>query len=323
MDRGASQKLEEDHEKGQGKPKKPQGLDAKKSSSDLSCLEQELNDIHNKDATPEVTTNQDFDISTPSDFESSTSDKKRHLPRWTPEEDANLSKGYQKYGFQWTAISKDPNMNLGHRTGPQLRDRFRLKYPVHYQASVPLPLPDAAKRTRRRKSDNDPKPSRTKPKPQGSHRQELTWILRDSSEPPQNTASKAPRSRRSDAAKKIIPSSRCNSFPTKYLQSEHDTPPRIQESRFSDVDQPSAPQSTPPASITTGDRSRQTSPEADETRNMNIDDLLNDDSETNSRLPPFKFPFDNDWSNEAISDSVTLAPLLWEDMASRPLFGLE
>lgn len=58
--------------------------------------------------------------------------KRRPKRAWTEREDADLATGYQKHGYQWTAISKDITLNLAHRTGPQVRDRFRLKYPELY-----------------------------------------------------------------------------------------------------------------------------------------------------------------------------------------------
>ena len=286
---------------------------------------------------------QPFNISTPLDFEGQLSGsgqqkrsalnvvdtKKQHLPRWTIAEDASLSKGYEKYGFQWTAITKDPEMGLGHRTGPQLRDRFRLKYALHYRASIPLPLPEDAKRARQRESSVGLKPSKSAPKTSGNHRQELTWILRDSSEPPRQVKPHSSLEKVVGGQDKIGPhKNRRNSFPFKYLQDEHDLAQEHGEKAV-DVEAVYGSQSTPSSSLTPGNHSRQSSmdadADADETRNLNIDELLNSESEQHSRLPPFKFPFDNDWGSETINEnqSVTLPPLLWDDMASRPLFDLE
>jgi len=47
---------------------------------------------------------------------------------------------------------------------------------------------------------------------------------------------------------------------------------------------------------------------------FNIMGLLNDDEEDN-RLSSFRY---DDWD-----ENVTLPPLLWEDMATRPMFDLE
>lgn len=51
---------------------------------------------------------------------------------WTKTEDAGLDKGYKKYGFCWTAIVQDPELSLSQRTGPQVRDRFRTRFPELY-----------------------------------------------------------------------------------------------------------------------------------------------------------------------------------------------
>ncbi|KAI4165168.1 MAG: hypothetical protein LQ342_001036 [Letrouitia transgressa] len=59
--------------------------------------------------------------------------KKRHPKQhWTKEEDASLIKGYQQHGFAWTRIAKNPSFKLQNKTGPQIRDRFRLKFPELY-----------------------------------------------------------------------------------------------------------------------------------------------------------------------------------------------
>ena len=353
IDRHASQKPDDEQVSNKDKALITQIPTPSESPGGAIRQDLQTSDRRPKSTKTEISQNQDFNISTPLDFQeqhskskqgkigsvAGSAERKQHLPRWTAGEDANLSKGYQIYGFQWTAITKDPTLNLGHRTGPQVRDRFRLKFPVQYNASVPLPLPpDAPEKSRRQSSDHGSNIIRPTSKIQGNHRQELTWILRDSSEPPQFKGSGVLLAHEPDEKDKFEPPSRRNSFPAKYLQDDHNKPVQLQGQKLSGADQRTVTsQSTPPASLTTGDRSRQTSMEMeiDETRHMNIEskngskpwlvnDLLNEDeSEQHSRLPPFKFPFDNDWSNETISDSVTLPPLLWEDMASRPLFDLE
>ena len=51
---------------------------------------------------------------------------------WTAEEDVELEKGFQKYGFQWHLIVKDPDLKFEGRSGGQIRDRFRLRFPELY-----------------------------------------------------------------------------------------------------------------------------------------------------------------------------------------------
>ncbi|KAL8679206.1 MAG: hypothetical protein Q9186_004503 [Xanthomendoza sp. 1 TL-2023] len=66
--------------------------------------------------------------------------KPKHL--WSEEEDESLVKGYQKYGFSWKDIAIDPTLALGNRTGNQIRDRFRKRFPELY-GEAPPPLKDS------------------------------------------------------------------------------------------------------------------------------------------------------------------------------------
>lgn len=57
---------------------------------------------------------------------------------WTAEEDVALVNGYRQYGFQWCQMVKDTSLKFVDRTGPQVRDRFRQKFPELYaQQSAP------------------------------------------------------------------------------------------------------------------------------------------------------------------------------------------
>jgi hypothetical protein len=278
---------------------------------------------------------QTFDVYTPKDVKNllnvtpkrkgSSAERKQQLPRWTDGEDANLSKGYQKYGFQWTTIAKDPEIGLSHRTGSQIRDRFRLKYPLHYQASVPLPLPETTPNSIRKRPVSQEEIETDLAKDILPPRRDLSWLLHDTDTihtgklSNQSTPDKDGQTSISRIHNEILkPNGRliddnedydCTvGGPVVQKQTEVKTGVYIH--------------STPPASLTTGEHSRQTSVDADETRNMNIDDLLNEDTEHPGQLPPFKYPFDHDWATDGLDDSVTLPPLLWEDMTSRPLFDL-
>lgn len=73
-----------------------------------------------------------------------TSKKEPQQPRrkpkhpWSAEEDEGLVKGYQQYGFCWKDIANDQSLPLGDRSGPQIRDRFRKRFPELYgEAPVP------------------------------------------------------------------------------------------------------------------------------------------------------------------------------------------
>lgn len=49
-----------------------------------------------------------------------------------------LVNGYQQYGFQWCQMVKDTSLKFVDRTGPQVRDRFRQRFPELYaQQSAP------------------------------------------------------------------------------------------------------------------------------------------------------------------------------------------
>ena len=51
---------------------------------------------------------------------------------WTEEEDAELDKGFRRYGYQWNLMVKDPDLHFDKRSGGQIRDRFRLRFPEVY-----------------------------------------------------------------------------------------------------------------------------------------------------------------------------------------------
>lgn len=55
--------------------------------------------------------------------------RKRH---WTEAEDAELDKGFRIHGFQWNLMVKDTDLHFVGRSGGQIRDRFRLRFPELY-----------------------------------------------------------------------------------------------------------------------------------------------------------------------------------------------
>ena len=60
---------------------------------------------------------------------------------WTEQEDFELDKGFQLYGFQWHLMLKDPALNFDQRTCGQIRDRFRLRFPHMYNHEDPKASP--------------------------------------------------------------------------------------------------------------------------------------------------------------------------------------
>ena len=186
-------------------------------------------------------------------------------------EDEYLAEGYRKHGFQWTLIAKDPDLILSHRTGPQIRDRFRLKYRELYLSDIALPPP--------------PLPEDTKLKVTP-----VNLVHQDSSV--------------SQISHKIsVTQDVAFPLPAEGL----DLGESSDEEESSDNSE-------------NEERSRHSSVAADESeaRHLGILGLLNDEEEEVSKLPSFKYTYD-DWEG----DSLTLPPLLWEEMATRPIFDLE
>ncbi|KAL8997011.1 MAG: hypothetical protein Q9169_003601 [Polycauliona sp. 2 TL-2023] len=67
--------------------------------------------------------------------------KRKPKHAWSAQEDESLVKGYEKHGFSWKLIAGDSMLALGNRTGTQIRDRFRKRFPELYGES-PAPLKD-------------------------------------------------------------------------------------------------------------------------------------------------------------------------------------
>lgn len=73
--------------------------------------------------------------------------RKRALKRaWTEAEDDELEEGFRRYGYQWNLIAKDESLQFNNRSGSQVRDRFRLRYPQLYAQQSSAPLPPMAQR---------------------------------------------------------------------------------------------------------------------------------------------------------------------------------
>ncbi|MCJ1404203.1 hypothetical protein MMC11_007428 [Xylographa trunciseda] len=241
-------------------------------------------------------------------------------PRWTKDEDDNLIKGHKKYGFSWTAITKDPEMNLSHRLGAQVRDRFRLKFSELYQAATPSTGKEKVKRQPRHKSTKDipivgnsldtaPSVRTSKLHKTGSHVDALEGRKSSRAKPRHTPLSPKPYTLSAGTETAIgVLEHHCGQ------DSRHDSVRDI----ISELQE--QPQGVFSEILNYSDeRSRQSSVTAEDARHLGILGLLNDEEEEDvSRLPPFKYPYE-DWGE----DSVTLPPLLWEDMAARPMFDLE
>ena len=199
--------------------------------------------------------------------------KRKPKNHWTEEEDGYLAEGYHKYGFQWTLITKDPALRLSHRTGPQVRDRFRLKYPGIYSSTMPVPLLEEP--------------------PVSSTQNALTSPCQQDSVtgPPLLGATLSLQTLTSDTYE--------SSSDNEDQLFDSDTSSRNTESRQTTV-----------------------APDEVEGRHLGIEGLLNEEDEEGpeeGKLPSFKYTYD-DWEGDS---SMTLPPLLWEHMATRPIFELD
>lgn len=198
---------------------------------------------------------------------------------WTVEEDVALVNGYRQYGFQWCQMVKDTSLKFVDRTGPQVRDRFRQKFPELYaQQSAPAIDP-------RSYSNGKPKlaSERLAPVPPaiGS---KLPKNLCEETELGSNSY-KALRSQEPIAAGLSISSA------------------TVTTASYAIMD------------LLNGKEEEEEEEERDERRNMAGSSSYLDDEE-NPHLGSLRYQF---------QDDLTLPPmqLLWEDMATKPIFEIE
>ena len=193
---------------------------------------------------------------------------------WTRAEDLDLVKGHQKHGFSWTNIVKDSELNLKHKTGPQARDRFRIKFPAIYEQNPPESIRDKKLEVKRQKE---------------RERRERTVKAGD----PRDI-----RDRHEDRARRNVTelTDLAEDFDKGHLG------PPGQREKGEDLgrkdDQVSAGR---PSTSAAGA--------------YNIMGLLNTEVEDDRPSSPLRL---DDWD-----ENVTLPPLLWEEMATRPMFDLE
>lgn len=189
--------------------------------------------------------------------------KRARRTPWSKEEDDALREGYRQYGFQWTAIAKDPSLGLVNRSGNQVRDRFRLKYAHLYGGQSAKCQTDSgvASTTMEGNPGSDSQSAKAK--------ETLKTMVNDD-----------------DGDQVSIDGS------------------GSEGSSDEDDHEPLSPKRS-----TGGTRASAAAP-------FDITNILNDEDEDNR--PSASFRYDG-WG-----ESVTLPPLLlWEDMATRPMFELE
>ncbi|TKA80031.1 hypothetical protein B0A55_01747 [Friedmanniomyces simplex] len=84
--------------------------------------------------------------------------QRRNRHEYSAAEDAALLTGFERHGSQWAAIRADEELELGHRTATDLRDRMRTKYPDLYAKAGLAPRPGVfPKPAKRGKKDEQPK----------------------------------------------------------------------------------------------------------------------------------------------------------------------
>lgn len=134
----------------------------------------------------------------PSGYKSTTKNAAKKSPLrapkrlWTEQEDIELDKGFQLYGFQWNFMLKDPALNFDQRSCGQIRDRFRLRFPHVYKQQDPTA---------------SPKETRTSPKEAQPARNsaQITKTVDDPNEPANGQASDVEE--RDKTSFKIVPAS--------------------------------------------------------------------------------------------------------------------
>ena len=206
---------------------------------------------------------------------------------WTAEEDVALVNGYRQYGFQWCQMVKDTSLKFVDRTGPQVRDRFRQKFPELYaQQSAPA---------------IDPR-SYSNGKPKSASERRVSVLPAIGSKLPKDLCEGKELGSISDKA-------------------HEDRELRNHEPITAGLSNSSATATTAPYAImdllnVEEVEGEEEEDEGDDRRNMAGSSNYLDGEEENphSSSLPYEFP-----------DDVTLPPLqlLWEDMATRPMFEIE
>lgn len=194
---------------------------------------------------------------------------------WNDAEDADLEKGYQKHGFSWARIVSDPELSLGHKTGPQVRDRFRTRFPKSYGEDI-----------RHSSGDGTPRKKKKNRKPE------------ESNQPLPVQAIEQPSHKRSTID---LPDATAGAQELEDVDNSSDESAIVSENENG--------LAKPKETISPG------IPSAFNSGTNNIMALLNSDMEDD---PPSSSLRLDGWDA-----NVTLAPLLWEEMATRPMFDLE
>lgn len=206
-------------------------------------------------------------------------DRKRSAPgnpsrssTFTESEIADLEKGYEKHGYSWSKMLQDPELNLGHKTGSQLRDVFRIKFPALYGNSVG------------ERSNHAPTQKRKQPPPNNTkgHRKQIITSndYRLLGTTPSTTAG-------------------AQELEDEDVRSDDSGSESDNDNELAEADEHITP--SRPSISTLGPN--------------NIMGLLNSDAMDDRPSSALRL---DGWD-----ENVALPPLQWEDMATRPMFDLE
>ena len=257
---------------------------------------------------------------------------------WTEIEDTNLEKGYKKHGFCWTDITQDSELNLSHKTGPQVRDRFRTKFPELYggdarrnpsrQRSHPkiiqrkgtwTDVEDANLENGYKKHGfswakivNDPELSLThKTGPQIRDRFRTRFPSLYGEDPRHDPVNRIARKKKRHEDTSDEPAETVK--PTRLKAKDN---ARVSGDAVAGAEEQSAEDKDEVVTQSANNSAESSSkPSALNAGLHNLMGLLNSDVEDDQPSSPL--PLD-EWDA-----NVTLPPLLWEEMATRPMFDLE
>ena len=124
--------------------------------------------------------------------------RKRHA--YSAVEDEALLKGYRKHGNSWAVIREDENLDLGHRTATDLRDRMRTKFPDEYAKAGLAPRPEVFPKPPQRGKENSAHPE------EGREQCRETNAVQKQSDPPPAHSTKHTMEPRPAITQKLVPS---------------------------------------------------------------------------------------------------------------------
>ena len=218
---------------------------------------------------------------------------------WTEAEDAELEKGFRLHGYQWNLIVKDPNLHLEGRTGGQVRDRFRLRFPELYNQQSSIPLQMRPLRIWTEEEDGALE--------KGFNLYGTQWSL----------MVKNPSLSLQGRSVGQIRDRFRSKFPEQYTQQSTSSRQNIPEKKARIPSQKSSDSSEQTEKDEASAKTTAPYTSTTITTTTTTTALLNGEEE-DKRLSNSILHDGWDWD-----ENLTLAPLAWEDMATRPMFPFE